>query len=373
MIYADNAATTELDIDAYEAMRPFLLEQYGNASQLYSFSRVNKKALRDAREKIAGCIGAEPEEIYFTSGGTESDNWAIKCGAGKNGTIITSSIEHHAVLNACRSQEERGHKVKYLPVSPEGIVMPSELEEEIDSETALVSIMFANNEIGSIQPIKELAAAAHKKNAVFHTDAVQAVGHLPISVHELGIDLLSASAHKFNGPKGIGFLYIRKGVHLESFMDGGRQENGLRAGTENVAAIVAMACALQKNCTGMEKNAEKLKRLEEIVIGGLEAAGIDYRRNGAPCRIPGNVNLSFANMEGEMILHRLDLKGICISTGSACDSAKTEISHVIHAIGVPKAYAEGTIRISFGKNNSEDDAKKIAKELINIINMNGCF
>lgn len=367
MIYADHAATTQLDAEAFEAMRPFLTEQYGNASQPYSFARVGKKALDIAREKIACCIGADPDEIYFTSGGTESDNWAIKCGAGRQGGIITSSIEHHAVLNACRREEAHGRTVTYLPVSAEGIVEPSELAAQMSSDTSLVSIMFANNEIGSIQPVEELVKTAHQSHALFHTDAVQAAGHVPLDAHGLDVDLLSASAHKFNGPKGTGFLYIKRGTPIDPFMDGGSQERGRRAGTENVAGIVAMAYALEKNCAEMAENEKKLKVLEEVVIRGLEQSGVDYRRNGSSRRIPGNMSLSFAHAEGEMILHRLDLKGICISTGSACDSVNTEISHVIKAIGVPKKYAEGTVRISFGKDNSVSDAEKIVEELVNIV------
>lgn len=242
LIYADNAATTKLDIDAFEAMKPFLLESYGNASQPYSFGVKVRRAINKARKTIAECIGADPEEIYFTSGGTESDNWAIKIGSSinkSNGSIITSQIEHHAILHACNAMEREGKQVKYLPVTHEAVVLPESLEEVISSETSIVSVMTANNEVGSIQPIKELAAIAHKNGSLFHTDAVQAVGHIPINVKELDVDMLSASAHKFNGPKGIGFLYVKKGIDLKPFMDGGAQERGMRAGTENVASIVA--------------------------------------------------------------------------------------------------------------------------------------
>ena len=369
-IYADNAATTKLDTDAFEAMKPFLTEEYGNASQPYSFARAAKKAISEAREIIAACIGAEPEEIYFTSGGTESDNWAIKGTAFSNElklATITSQIEHHAVLNACESIERLGYPVVYLPVSNEGIVQPELLNRYIDDRTGLVSVMLVNNEIGTIEPIAELARIAHKHGALFHTDAVQAVGHIPIDVKALGVDMLSASAHKFNGMKGSGFLYIRKGTDICSYVDGGTQEHGKRAGTENVAAIAAMAVALRKNCNHMEVNAQKLHKLEEILLDGLSSAGIDYRRNGSSSHAPGNVNISIRDVEGEMLLHRLDLKGICISTGSACDSVNTRVSHVIRAIGVPGEYANGTIRISFGKDNDEDDAGAIAEALIDII------
>jgi len=369
-IYADNAATTKLDTDALEAMKPFLTEEYSNASQPYSFARPAKKAISEARGIIAACIGAEPEEIYFTSGGTESDNWAIKGSAFSNESklaIITSQIEHHAVLNACAAIERLGYPVDYLPVSDEGIVQPELLNRYINDRTGLVSVMLANNEIGTIEPIAELARIAHKHGALFHTDAVQAVGHIPIDVKALGVDMLSASAHKFNGMKGSGFLYIRKDADICSYVDGGAQESGKRAGTENVAAIVAMAVALRKNCEHMEVNAQKLCKLEEILLAGLSSAGIDYRRNGSSNRVPGNVNISIKGVDGEMLLHRLDLKGICISTGSACDSVNTRVSHVVEAIGVPDEYANGTIRISFGTDNDEDDAAVIAKTLIDII------
>lgn len=367
MIYADNAATTQLDRDAFEAMVPFLMENYGNASQPYSFSRKSKLALRTARETIAKCIGADPEEIYFTSCGTESDNWAIKMGSDLTEQIVTSVIEHHAILNSCKTIQNAGKKVKYLPVDRRGEVSPNDLDGMLDGSRPLVSVMFANNEIGTIEPVKELAEVTHNKGGIFHTDAVQAVGHVPIDVHELGVDMLSASGHKFNAPKGIGFLYIRKGLELRPFIDGGAQEKGHRAGTENIASIVAMACALEKNCAQIDENEKHLKNLENIVITILRSAGLDFIRNGSDYRIPGNISLSFADAEGEMLLHRLDLKKICISTGSACDSVNTQISHVIDAIGVPDKYAEGTIRISLGKNNTESEAESIANALIDVL------
>lgn len=370
LIYADNAATTKLDADAFEAMKPFLEEEYGNASQPYSFSRSAKKAISEAREIIASCIGAEPDEIYFTSGGSESDNWVIKSVVFSDGfkrATITSRIEHHAVLNACTAIERFGYPVSYLPVSDEGIVQPEQLEQYINDKTRLVSVMLANNEIGTIEPIADLATIAHAHGALFHTDAVQAVGHIPIDVNALGVDMLSASAHKFNGMKGSGFLYIRKGVDICSFVDGGAQEYGKRAGTENVAAITAMAVALRKNCDRMKSVERKLRKLEMILLDGLTSSGIFYMRNGSCNHLPGNVNISIRNADGEMLLHRLDLKGICISTGSACDSVNTRVSHVIEAIHVPDEYAKGTIRISFGAENTEDDAAAIARELISII------
>ena len=369
MIYADNAATTKLDIDAFEAMKPFLLVNYGNASQPYSFGVKAKRAMNEARKTIAECIGADSEEIYFTSGGTESDNWAIKIGSianNENGNIITSQIEHHAVLHACEAVEQSGSEVIYLPVTHEAVVLPEYLEEVISSETALVSVMMANNEVGSIQPIKELAEIAHKHGALFHTDAVQVVGHIDINVKDLDVDMLSASAHKFNGPKGIGFLYVRKGIELRPFMDGGAQERGMRAGTENVAGIIGMAVALKKSTMQIDINQQKLVQLEEIILTDLTEADIDYSRNGADYRLPGNLSLSFKFLEGEVILHRMDLCGICISTGSACDSKNTQLSHVLKAMQLDEEYALGTVRISLSSNNTIEEAKQIANSLIHI-------
>ncbi|MCI9323603.1 MAG: cysteine desulfurase [Lachnospiraceae bacterium] len=364
MIYADNAATTQLDIDAFEAMCSFLCENYGNASQPYSFAVAGKKALKEARRRIACCIGAEPEEIFFTSGGTESNNWVIKA---MPGDVITSVIEHHSVLNPCSSLKKQKRKVEYVPVSREGEINLDFLESHITNSTRLVSIMYANNEIGTIQPVKKIAEIAHAHGCLYHTDAVQAVGHVNIDVHELDVDFLSASAHKFNGPKGIGFLYIRKGINLEPYLEGGSQERGLRAGTENVAYIVAMAVALEKNCKLISENAAYIKGLERMLIDRLKEAEIIFLRNGSENRIPGNVSLSFPDIEGEMLLHRMDLQGICISTGSACDSVNTEVSHVIKAIGIPSKYAIGTIRLSLGKNNTKEEIDNISSILIRIL------
>lgn len=368
-IYADNAATTRLDKDALTAMLPWLQEEYGNASQPYSFARKPKKALADARVTIAACIGAEPEEIYFTSGGTESDNWAIKgfLQYGNKKATITSGIEHHAVLHACKSIERLGVPVAYLPVNSKGIVMPETLEKIISNKAKLVSVMMANNEIGTIEPVKELASIAHAHGALFHTDAVQAVGHIPVDVNTLGVDLLSASAHKFNGPKGIGFQYIRKGISISPFADGGAQERGMRAGTENVAAIVGMAVALRKNCEHIIETGHKLRAMEQIFLETMRRSDVDFILNGSENRIPGNINMSIRGASGEMLLHRLDLKRVSISTGSACDSVNTQISHVIRAIRVPKEYAEGTIRISFGKDNQVEDVHAIANAVISIL------
>lgn len=369
VIYADNAATTKLDRDAFEAMKPFLFEYYGNVSQPYSFVRVAKKAIKEARTIIARCIGATPDEIFFTSGGTESDNWAIKglLEYGVNHSILTSNIEHHAVLNACATAEKMNNTVRYLPVDKSGVLQPDTLASSMGNNTKLVSVMLVNNEIGTIEPIKELAKIAHENGAYFHTDAVQALGHIMIDVNDLGVDMLSASAHKFNGPKGIGFLYIRKGTNIKSLMDGGQQELGLRAGTENVASIVAMAKALQKNCEKIEVTKKHLLKMEDIFIEAMNKSKIDYIRNGYSNHAPGIISISIKNTNGEMLLHRLDLKGICISTGSACDSTDTQISHVIKAISVPMEYANGTIRISLGKDNTEDEVLEIAKALVDVL------
>lgn len=372
MIYADNAATTKLDNNAFEAMRPYLLEQYSNASQRYSFSRSTKKALKQARETIATCINALPEEIYFTSGGSESDNWALKGTMfefGDQRILITSQIEHHAILRSAASIERMGYPVVYLPVDEKGTVLPETLETNITDQTKLVSVMFSNNEIGTIQPVRELADIAHKHGALFHTDAVQAVGHVLVDVQELGVDMLSSSAHKFNGPKGVGFLYIKNETKLHSFIDGGAQEFGMRAGTENVAAIVGMAEALRINCEHMSVNTKHLLKLEGIVLEKLQSASIEFMRNGSDRRVPGNMSLSFRNASGEMLLHRLDLMGICVSTGSACDSQNTQISHVLDAINLNKEYAEGTIRVSLGKDNTVEEAQYIADAIIKVLSM----
>lgn len=368
-IYADNAATTKLDSDALNEMLPWLQDEYGNASQPYAFARKPKKALLEARATIASCIGAQPEEIYFTSGGTESNNWAIKgmLQYDDRRATITSQIEHHAILHACKSIERLGYPVTYLPVDDDGIIFPEMLSSFITDATRLVSVMLVNNEIGTVEPIFELAQIAHSHGAVFHTDAVQAVGHIAINVKELGVDMLSASAHKFNGPKGIGFLYIKSGTKIFPYADGGAQEHGMRAGTENIASVVGMAAALKKNCVHMTQVQNRLHMLEDKFLDVLRLSGVDYIRNGSTNHVPGNVNVSIRNASGEMLLHRLDLKGIAVSTGSACDSVNTQVSHVIQAIQVPKEYAQGTIRVSFGRDNEESDAVEIAKAIVDIL------
>ena len=362
MIYADNAATTRLDPEVLEAMLPYLTEDYSNPSQPYSFSRGSKKAIREARETIADILGADPEEIYFTSGGTESDNWAVKgLELTERKHIITGAIEHHAVLHSCEAMKRYGCEVTVLCPARDGTILPQTLERSLRDDTALVTVHLANNEIGVIEPVAALAELAHRKGSLFHTDAVQAVGHIPVNVRELGVDLLSASAHKFNGPKGIGFLYRKRTAALYPFQDGGAQEKGNRAGTENVAAIVGMAKALEINVRALPQTTERLLSFETIILDALE--GTDFRYNGAAHHLPGNMSLSFKGFDAEAILHRIDLAGICISTGSACTSGRTRISHVLEALGMEEEWARGTVRISLGRFNTAEEVRAIAGQL----------
>ncbi|MBO6272672.1 cysteine desulfurase [bacterium] len=368
-IYADNAATTKLDNDAYAIMNKCLRDVFYNASQPYLLAKKSKKMLNEAREKIAKCINALPEEIYFTSGGTESNNWVIKQYTNPPlYKIITSQIEHNSIINSCKAMEKLGYNVTYLKPNKYGLIKPNALIKAIDKSTRLVSIMHMNNELGTIQDIKNLCKIAHENNVYFHTDAVQSMGHIPIDVKDLNIDFLSASAHKFNGPKGIGFLYIKKGCNLCSLLNGGQQENNLRAGTENIPAIIAMAIALENNCKHLHDNIEKIKDIKRSFFEGLNL-DIKYVRNGLD-DLSGIINLSFENYDGESILHQLDLMGITISTGSACDSQNKKASHVLQAIGLPKILLNGTIRISFNKDNSIQDAIDIAGALNKIFSKN---
>ena len=371
VIYADHAATTALSPRALDAMMPFLTHEYANPSTLYHLSYAAKKAVKSARERIADSIGAAPEEIYFTSCGTEADNWAVKSIALRQfhlqKRVITSAIEHHAILHSCDFLQLMGYDVVYLPVDSAGVVMPDTLKSAINRDTVLVSVMTANNEIGTVEPVEELARIAHSKGVLFHTDAVQAVGHIPLNVRELGIDLLSASAHKFNGPKGAGFLYIRKGTEIEPYLHGGGQEMGLRSGTENVAGIVGMAEALSEHMETLEKDRERLEFLRTFLLSCLKSSGIRFLVNGFENHIPGSLSLSFFHSDGEMILHRLDLMGIAVATGSACNSKESVLSHVIRAIGVPDDYAQGTVRISLGTDNNEEQIRKIADALIRVL------
>ncbi len=374
-IYADNAATTKLDEVAFNAMKEYMLNEYGNASQPYSFARTSKKALQKSREIIANCINSSADEVFFTSGGTESDNWVIKKFGSTDckKVIIVSEIEHHAILNSCDEVKDDLHEIVVLPVDKTGIVDSQVLINTLEeyhhlNVQILVSVMIANNEIGTIEPIKKLAAISHQYGAFFHTDAVQALGHIKVDVQDLDVDFLSASSHKFNGPKGTGFLFVKKGSPIKSFISGGYQEQGNRAGTENVAAVVGMSIALQENVRNIELHQQMLLRLENALIQKLQEYKLIFIRNGTQNHLPGIVNLSFMRQNGEMILHRMDLMGCYISTGSACDSVNNQISHVIKAIQVPKEYAEGTIRISFGKYNTLEDAIDIAAMLKSIIN-----
>ncbi len=373
-IYADNAATTHLSAAAAHAMEMYSSENYANPSSLHSMGQNAKKILEEARSRIAAVIEAEPSEIYFTSGGTESDNLALKgrafCYPGEKKRIVTSSIEHHAILNSAEFLSKMGYDIVRLPVDERGIVNLDDLEKAINEDTILVSIMLANNEIGIIEPIRKLADIAHiahKRNVPFHTDAVQAAGHIRVSVKELNVDMLSASAHKFNGPRGIGFLYVRKGIKLTPLINGGGQEAGLRAGTENLPAVMGMTAALEENHNRIAENQNHLLDLEKIILEGLSENNIDYRINGGKEKLPGLLSLSFKDRDGEKILHRLDLSGICISTGSACNSRETEISHVLKAIALEKSYAKGAIRISFGANNTEEEAREILNALLKVV------
>ena len=370
MIYADHSATTRLSDEAFQAMLPYMQDIFANASQPYSLARPAKQALTRAREMIANIIHANPHEIYFTSGGTESDNWAIKGAAlspesAKRQTILTSSIEHHAVLHSCKALENQGFCVRYLPVNHKGVLSKEILLSRLDHDVSLVSVMLANNEIGTIEPIQQLCSITHEYGALFHTDVVQALGHISVDVQQLGVDLLSASAHKFYGPKGVGFLYIRDSCKLGAFHDGGKQEFGRRAGTENIAAAVGMAYALKSCYDSLETETNRLKSLAKMLVDELQ--GLDFICNGSEERLPGHLSLSFRGMSGESLLHRLDLMRIFVSTGSACNSDVLEASHVLSAIEVPEEYALGTIRISLGRDNEDEDVHRIAWALRHII------
>ena len=371
-VYADNAATTAVSPQVLEAMLPFYKEVYGNPSSLYALGQEAKRPLEEARATVARCLGAEPREIYFTSCGTESDNWAIKGAAramkrkGKN-HIITSAFEHHAVLHTCQALEKEGFTVTYLDVHEDGIVRPQELEEAITEETGLVTIMYANNEIGTIQPIPEIGAICKKHGVWFHTDAVQAVGNVHIHVKEQNIDMLSLSGHKFHAPKGVGALYIRRGIAIPNLLDGGAQERGKRGGTENVAQIVGLAAGLKEACATIDQRVARLSPLRDKLMDGL--LKIDRCRvNGdREHRLPGNVSMCFQGVEGESLLLMLDLKGISASSGSACTSGSLDPSHVLLSIGLPHEVAHGSLRLSFGDYNTEEDIDYILEVLPPII------
>ncbi len=360
-IYADHAATTKLCEAAFKAMLPFLRDEFGNPSSLHSWAKEPRSAINVAREKIAQCINAEPEEILFTSGGTEANNWAIK---STGGTLYVSSYEHHSVLNSANSEAVRGRELVIIKPKMGGYIMPRNLSV-LKSGTGLVSIMSANNEIGTTNPVRLLSETAHDKGYLFHTDAVQMLGHLKVDVKDWGVDYLSASAHKFNGPKGIGFLYCRKGAPLQSFLDGGSQESGLRAGTENVAAIVGMAAALEFNCSQIARQSFRLERLAASLCDGISRIKKDAHFPGRDImpQLPGFVSVSFPGCSAESLLHLLDLKGVAVSAGAACNSRKVKTSHVLKAIHLPRKLAESTIRISLGYENTDDDVSAIIDAL----------
>lgn len=372
IIYLDHAATTPARKEVVEAMMPYFTEKFGNPSSIYSFAAANKKVITDVREKIADSLNTNAQDIYFTAGGSESDNWALKATAEaykkKGNHIITSKIEHHAILHTCEYLEKNGFEVTYIDVDENGILRLDQLKEAIRPETILISIMFANNEIGTIQPIKEIGAIAKEHGILFHTDAVQAYGQLPIDVEELNIDMLSASGHKLNGPKGIGFLYIRKGLKLRSFIHGGAQERSRRAGTENVTGIVGLGKAVEIAMATMEERAKKETELRDYLITRI-LAEIPYARlNGDRVRrLPNNVNISFQFIEGESMLIMLDMAGICASSGSACTSGSLDPSHVLLAIGLPHEIAHGSLRMTLGEENTKEEMDYVVEQLKEIV------
>ena len=373
-VYFDNAATTRLDEDVLKEMMPYLTNKYGNASSIYKLGRESRKAVEDAREKIAEAINAEPEEIYFTAGGSESDNTILRGIAysykEKGNHIITSKIEHPAILETCKQLEKEGFEISYVGVNKNGIINLEELENLIKENTILISIMFANNEIGTIQPVEEIGKIAKRHNIIFHTDAVQAVGSVKIDVKQMDIASLSMSAHKFYGPKGIGALYVKKGIRFQKFINGGHQEKNKRAGTENVPAIVGMGKAIELAYEHLDEHIDKIKELRDYYIDEIQKRIPDIIVNGdMNKRLPGNANISFKNVDGEAMLLNLDLKGICASAGSACSSGSLEASHVLLAIGVPADVAHSSLRVSIGKYNTKEEIDYLIDSLVEIIKL----
>lgn len=372
MIYADNAATTKMSKTAINAMLPYLENLYGNPSSLYEFGQKAKEALEDARSRIAACLGADAREITFTSGGSEADNQAILTAAALGARkgkkhIVSTAFEHHAVLHTLEKLKKQGFEITLLDVHSNGVVTSQQVAEAIREDTCLVTVMYANNEIGTIQPIGEIGAVCREKGVLFHTDAVQAVGHLYIDVKAQQIDLLSLSAHKFHGPKGVGALYVRRGIPLETVISGGGQEHGKRAGTENVPAIMGMAAALEEACTGMEENSRKLTLLRDRLIAGLNQIPYSELNGAKEPRLPGNVNFCFEGIEGESLLLLLDEKGICASSGSACTSGTLDPSHVLLAIGRPHEVAHGSLRLSLGKEMTEKEIDFIIEAVTDVV------
>ena len=372
MIYLDNAATTKTRPEVVEAMLPYFTEFYGNPSSVYTFSAKSKEAVTKAREIIADSLGVKNNEIYFTAGGSEADNWALVAAAeayeAKGKHIITSKIEHHAILHTCEYLEKRGYEVTYLDVDENGVVKLDELKKAIRPDTILISIMFANNEIGTIEPIKEIGAIAKEHGILFHTDAVQAYGHVPISADEYNIDMLSASGHKINGPKGIGFLYIRKGVKIRSFIHGGAQERRRRAGTENVPGIVGFGKAVQLAMDEMEERTKKEVEMREYLMEKVLREVPFTRINGSrTSRLPNNINFAFQFIEGESLLIKLDMAGICGSSGSACTSGSLDPSHVLLAIGLPHEIAHGSLRLTLSEENTMEEMDITADKIKEIV------
>ncbi len=372
MIYLDNAATTRTAPEVVEAMFPFFSENYGNASSIYGLGSTSKKALNHARRTLAEALGARQEEIYFTAGGSEADNWALKAAAEAYGDrgkhIVTTRIEHHAVLHTCEYLEKQGYEVTYVGVDENGVVGLEELEAAIRPDTILISVMYANNEVGTLQPIREIGQIAHDRGILFHTDAVQAFGQLPIRVDELHIDMLSASAHKVNGPKGVGCLYVRSGIKLGSFIHGGAQERSRRAGTENVPGIVGFGKAIERAVRIMPEKIKRETQLRDYLIERIcEKIPYCHLNGDRDGRLPGNVNFSFRFVEGESVLIMLDMKGICASSGSACTSGALDPSHVLLAMGLSHELAHGSLRMTLSEENTEEEMDTVVDALVEII------
>ncbi len=372
IIYADNAATTAMSEKAIKSMLPYLKEIYGNPSSLHTVGQVAKEALDAAREKIAECLNADKREIYFTSGGSEADNQALRSLA-LNGErkgrkhIISTAFEHHAVLHVLKKLEKEGFEVTYLDVHENGLITGEQVQKAIRPDTAFVTVMYANNEVGTIQPIREIGEVCKKLNVPFHTDAVQAVGHIPVDVKADNIDMLSLSAHKFHGPKGVGALYCRRGIPLNTFIEGGAQENGRRAGTENIGGIVSMSVALKEACAGMQANAQKLVKLRDRLIDGLLKIPHSKLNGDRYERLPSNVNISFEGVEGESLILDLSQRGICVSSGSACTTASLEPSHVLLALGLPHEVAHGSLRLTLSEYNTEEEIDYILQEVPKVV------